>query len=206
MTGPADRWITDPAVMATMLSRRYHGSLEAITDSERCALRSIGATAHEVATRTGALLADLTALPSVRIFQGVRSAAADMPRIPHAVSAGRRLVLVESVAWPPGQYITTAAGRIHCDGIYIGQSVCPLIAAVRRWRKTLPRGHRVSALVVVHPTTEGDLALPVATVRDLAWAHADDAVRNIRSYLPQGRRAVSMRAVTALVAATDDLA
>ena len=46
----------------------------------------------------GQLLTDLFALPGVRIFQGVRQAAVDAPRIPHAVSAGHRLVLVESVA------------------------------------------------------------------------------------------------------------
>ena len=58
----------------------------------------------------------------------------------------------------------------------------PLIAAVRHWRQALPRGHRVSALVVVHPTAEGELALPAATAPDLAWARACDAVRDIRAH------------------------
>ena len=41
---------------------------------------------------------------------------------------------------------------------------------------TLPRGHRVCALVVVHPTAEGDLALPAGTVaEELAWTRACDA-------------------------------
>ena len=202
MTMPADRRAAGPGVPATASSRRCHGSLDAITDSERRALRPIGATAHEVAARTGLLLADLFALPDVRIFQGVRPAAADLPRIPHAISAGRQLVLIESVAWPPGHYAATAAGRIHCDGMYIGQSVRPLIAAVRHWRETLSQGHQVSALVVVHPTTEGELALPAATARDLAWSCAGEAVRNIRAYLPRGRCTASIRAVAALVAAT----
>ena len=186
---------------ATVLTGRCHGSLDAITDSERRGLRPIGSTAREVAIRTGALLTDLLALPGVRIFQGVRQAAVDAPRIPHAVSAGHRLVLVESVAWPPGRYATTPAGQIHCDGVYIGQSVRPLIAAVRHWRQALPRGHRVSALVVVHPTAEGELALPAATAPDLAWARASDAVRDIRAHLPRGRQPVSIKAVAALVAA-----
>jgi hypothetical protein len=202
MTRPADRRITGAGRLAAPLSRRFHGNLDTITDSERRALRPIGTTAYEVAARTGVLLADLFALPSVRIFQGVRPSAADMPRIPHAVSAGCRLVLVESVAWPPGMYAATAGGRIHCDGVYIGQSVCPLIAAVRHWRQLLPTGHRVSALVVVHRIAEGDLALPAGTARDLCWACAEDAVRDIRACLPRGRRAVSMRAIAALVAAT----
>ena len=77
----------------------------------------------------------------------------------------------------------------------------PLIAAVRHWRQALPRGHRVSALVVVHPTAEGELALPAATAPDLAWARACDAVRDIRAHLPRGRQPVSIKAVAALVAA-----
>ena len=62
----------------------------------------------------------------------------------------------------PGRYAATPAGLIHCDGVYIGQSVRPLIVAVRHWRQALPRGHRVSALVVVHPTAEGELAIALA--------------------------------------------
>src|SRR6516162_8910334 len=104
MTGFADGWTADQARPATALPGRCHGSLDVITDSERRGLRPIGTTAREVAARTGALLNDLLALPGVRIFQGVRpDAAPDMPRIPHAVSAGRQLILIESVAWPPGQ-------------------------------------------------------------------------------------------------------
>jgi hypothetical protein len=202
MTMPADRRPAGPAVPTTTPSRRCHGSLDAITDSERRALRPIGATAHEVAARTGVLLAELFTLPDVRIFQGVRPAAADAPRIPHVISAGRQLVLIESVAWPPGRYAVTAVGGIHCDGVYIGQSVRPLIAAVRHWRETLPHGHQVSALVVVHPMAEGELALPAADARHLAWSCAGDAVRDIRAHLPRGRQPASIRAVAALVAAT----
>src|SRR5580704_7208889 len=173
MTSSADRRIVGPVTPATVVPGRYHGSLDAITDSERRALRPIGTSAHEVAVRTGALLTDLLALPGVRIFQGVRPAAAeDLPRIPHAISAGRQLILVESVAWPPGQYAAKAAG------------------------------HRVGALVVVHPTTAGDLVLPASTTRDVAWTCASDAVRTIRARLPRGRQAVSMRAVATLFAAT----
>src|SRR5438876_846979 len=101
---------TEPAEPAVWLSRRCHGSLDTVTDSERRALRPIGTTAQEAASRTSDLLAGLLASPGVRIFQGVRPAAAGLPRIPHAVSSGRQLVLVESVAWPAGQYATTPAG------------------------------------------------------------------------------------------------
>jgi hypothetical protein len=183
-------------------SARCHGHLGTIIDSERRALRPIGTTAQEVAARTGALLADLFALPGVHIFQGVRPTPAGAPRISHAIIAGRQVVLVESVAWPPGRYAVMATGRIYCDGTYTGQSVRPLMDAVRYWREILSPGHRVSALVIVHPTTAGDLALPAATARGLAWARADDAVGDIRVRLSRVRQAISMKAVAALVAAS----
>jgi hypothetical protein len=183
-----------------------HGSLDAVTDSERRALRPIGTTgAHDVAVATGDLLAGLLAQPGVQIFQGVRPGVADAPCIPHAVSFGRRLVLIESVAWPPGGYTATGAGQVHCDGVYIGQSVLPLVAAARHWRVALPPGHRVSAVVVVHPTAPGVLVLPAARP-DLSWAIAAHAVPAIRAQLPDGPEAASMKAVAMLIAATQGAA
>lgn len=184
-----------------LLARRSHGSLDAITDSERRGLRPIGATAREVADRTSELLAELLALPSVRIFQGVRRAAADVP-LEHAVSAGRSLVLVESVTWPPGHYAMTASGRIHCDSVYTGQSANSLMAAVGHWQAVLPRGHRVSAIVVVYPAIPGGMSLPAHSARGPVWATAGDALSLIRAHLPSGQPAISSRAVLALAAAT----
>ena len=199
MAEPADSLAADPSESP---SPRWHGTLDSITDSERRALRPIGMSAHEAAARTGSLLAALLATPSVRIFQGIRPEAEDVPPIAHAITAGHRLVFVESVAWPPGRYHTAAGGRIHCDGVYIGQSVRPLIAAVCRWREKLPPGHEVSALVVVHPTGRVEPALPDAIAGDLAWSGACDAVREIRSCLPPGRAPVSMKTLAALTQAT----
>jgi hypothetical protein len=185
-----------------VLERRYHGNLEAITDSERRPLRPIGTTAREAAARTGVLLSDLIAIPSVRIFHGVRPAGASMPLVSHAISAGRQLLLVESVAWPPGHYETAANGRVHCDGTYIGQSVHPLIGAVHLWQELLPKNHRVSAMVVVHAAAAGDIVLPVATSKDLAWVLADDALPDIRRRIKPGYQSVSRNVVAALIAAT----
>ncbi|HEY1920946.1 MAG TPA: hypothetical protein VGH27_35700 [Streptosporangiaceae bacterium] len=219
MAEPADSLAADPSQSP---SPRWHGTLDSITDSERRALRPIGMSAHEAAARTGSLLATLLSIPSVRIFQGIRPDADGLLGIPpdadgspatgppatglqpiaHAVTAGHRLVFVESVAWPPGRYHTAAGGRIHCDGVYIGQSVRPLIAAVCRWREKLAPGHEVSALVVVHPTSRVEPALPDAIAGDLAWSGACDAVREVRSCLPPGRAPVSMKTLAALTQAT----
>src|SRR5215468_5971972 len=114
---PPDGRRVRPVVLAPLLAHRCHGSLAPISDSERRALRPIGATAYEVAALTGMILSELLVHPGVRIFQGVRAITnAGEPCIPHVVNVGRRLVLIESVAWPPGRYDTTATGRIHCDG------------------------------------------------------------------------------------------
>jgi hypothetical protein len=202
---PRDRW-RRPVVPAPLLARRCHGSLAPISDSERRALRPIGATAYEVAALTGVLLSELFVHPCVRIFQGVRLPTnGDEPCIPHVVNAGRRLVLIESVAWPPGRYNATATGRIHCDGTYIGQSAAPLMAAVRHWRRVLPRSHHVSALVVVHSSDAGSRPTLPATTPDLAWASAADVVRYVRTRLPHGRQKVSRKALVALVAATQEI-
>ncbi|MBB5112520.1 hypothetical protein FHU28_002359 [Micromonospora echinospora] len=123
-----------------------------VADGEHRSLRSIYATTRQTATRTAMLLAGLTDLPGVRIFQGIRTADGSAPPLPHAVSRGRHLILVESVAWPGGWYGAAPDGRIHCDGVYIGRSIGPLSTAVNWWSRQLPGGHRVSAMVVVHPS------------------------------------------------------
>jgi hypothetical protein len=197
-------WRIRSAVPGPLLAARRHGRLEVIIDSEQRALRSIAATAYEAASRTDELLADLIALPGVRMFHGIRTAGAELPLIPHAISVGRRLVLIESVAWPPGRYRTAPDGRICCDGTYIGQSVGPFLAAVGQWRRSVPRSHEVSAMIVVHPCADGDISLPAPASGDLAWVRAEDAYHDIRQRLACGRPTVSKYLVAALISATED--
>ena len=209
MSTPADRRPTGPTgPVASLLARRSHGNLDEVTDSERRALRPIGTTAHEIAVLTANLLGELLAFPSVRIFHGIRSAQANQPRIPHAISAGHQLILVDSVAWPPGEYLTTSTGQIYCDGRYIGQSVLPMLTAVRHWRTILPADHRVTGVVIVHPTPDRALApaapAPPPPGPDLFWACAHEAVRDLSRRLPPGQQPVSLPAMSALVAATSE--
>lgn len=183
-----------PALLAT----RLHGNLDATLGGEGRSLRAIGTTTHEIAAQTGFLLGRLVERPGVRIFHGVRCPAAT---VAHAVTAGRRVILVESVAWPDGRYEVDPDGRIRCDGLYIGQSTAMLMAAVRYWRAALPRTHHVSALVVVHPVGTVAHSLPAGSGADLAWARPEDALALIRERAPR-RPAVSTRSFAALVAAT----
>jgi hypothetical protein len=180
-----------------VLEQRHHGDLSSIDLNGQRSLRPIGATVAEVAEYTDDLLTGLTTVPNMRIFRGFRPAGTTLPPTSHAVSAGRTLILVESVAWPPGWYRTGVDGRIHCDGQYIGQSVDPLLAAIRSVRATLPRRHQVSALVVVYPTGTARYALPAAT-GELAWTLAGDAPPYLRERLARDPVTVSRLAVATL--------
>jgi hypothetical protein len=188
------RLITPPRV----LDQRHYGTLDAIADSEWRPLRPIGMTAREAADRTGILLTELLSVPSVRIFHGVRPAGPGLPPVPHAISAGRHLILLESVAWPPGRYEAAADGRIRCDGVYIGQSAGALRATVRQWAELLPRNHHVMAVVVVHPAGCGEIAIPPDRGREVGWVLAGSAVTELRRRMTGGGQAVSRNAIAVL--------
>jgi hypothetical protein len=183
-----------------VLEQRCHGNLAAITDSERRPLRSIGTTARSVAEATGSLISGLTEIPSVRIFRGLASGDLKAP-VALAVSGGRALILVEPVAWPAGYYQVGSDGGVSCDGTFIGQSVAPLADAVRYWRRRLPRSHRVSALVIVHPTDGGRYRLPGPTP-EIAFGLVDSAVEDLGRRMSGGRQTISGPMLAALVEAT----
>jgi hypothetical protein len=196
-----------------LLARRYHGRPDApaTTDAPPAALRPIGTTAKAVADHTGDLLAELLDSPSVRIFRGVGPAPGGGPGrggegvaqavpVSHAVAAGRALVLVESVAWPAGHYELDDDGRVVSDGVWIGQSVAPLMRTAAAWRSILPRSHRVTALVVVHPSADGAVTVAPRRFPDVALVDAVGCHCEIRSALPE-RPSVSRHTMAALLAA-----
>jgi tetratricopeptide (TPR) repeat protein len=184
-------------VPAPLLHQRLHGDLVAVGADVCRPLRSVGTDTADVLGRTDELLGRLTSIPSVRIFRGVRPAEATVPLVGHAVSAGRRLVLVESVAWPPGEYRLDPAGLVRCDSRYIGQTTQPLATAVQACRRALPRSHRVEALVVVHQSGSGRYALPAATP-ELGWVFADELAGHLRTKLLRQPGTVSRHIIAAL--------
>jgi hypothetical protein len=187
-----------------LLYGRYYGRpyRSATTDAPRPALRPVGMTAKVVADRTGDLLAELRDSPSARIFRGVGPAPGGASAVPvgHAVAAGRALVLVESVAWPAGHYDIDDEGRVVSDGVWIGQSVAPLLRTVAAWRSILPRSHRVTALVLVHPSADGAVMVAPRHFPDVALVDAAGCRDELRSALPQ-RPSVSRQMMAALLAA-----
>jgi hypothetical protein len=189
------------AVADDVLTRRYHGR-RGVGSAEpgSSALRPVGARAADVVAWTGGVLAALLEVPSVRIVSGVGPASADAVPVSHAVAAGRVLVLVESVAWPGGRYDLDAQGRVISDGMWIGQSVAPLMRTVAAWRALLPRSHRVSALVVVHASDGGPVQLAPRRFADVALVDADGCRDEIRAVLP-ARPSVSRHTMAALLSA-----
>jgi hypothetical protein len=184
------------ALGAFLPDRRTYGDLSAADDDHR-ALRPVGVGCREVAARTDDVLAALTEIPSVRIFRGIRPTGARRSVAAHAVSAGRLLVLVESVAWPPGTYTVDAAGRVRCGEHLIGQSTRPLAAAVRALRVVLPFDHRVTAVVAVGRSGAGDYRLPADT-RLMSWVFADELGDRLYQQLRRYPRTVSRHTIAAL--------
>lgn len=184
-----------------LLRQRRYGDLTAVAEDDGRPLRPVGMAVIDVVARTDALLGSLTSYPGVRIFQGVRLPGAVRPVASHAVSAGRSLVLVESVAWPAGRYRTDLGGRVNCDGQYIGQTTRALTAAVGACRAILPRSHRVCALIVVHRAVEGDYVLPADT-RDLRWTIEENLTRDLHRLLSPHLFSVSRHVVAALACDT----
>lgn len=185
-------------VPAPLLRQRRYGDLAGFADDDSRPLRPVCVSLTEVLARTDAMLSPFTAFASVRIFQGVRVPGAARPLASYAVSAGRLLVLIESVAWPPGRYQTDASGRVRCNDQYIGQTVRALCRATRACRTLLPRSHQVCALVVVHRTSDGGYLLPADTGR-LRWVLADDLPRDLHALLSPHLSSVSRHTIAALV-------
>ena len=157
--------------------QRLRGSLEKLIDDERRSLRPIGMSVREAAARTGELLGRLTDAPGVRLFAGIRLTERG-PRISFAVSTASAVLVVESVAWPSGAYTVTSQGRVLCDGIFIGQSVRPLLCSVRRLRR-LARRRLVGAVVVVHPSGADRPSLPAYPPAGPVWLPPDQVRAHI---------------------------
>lgn len=182
-----------------MLHQLRHGDLAAVAADDSRPLRPVGMAVAEVVARTDALLGRLSAIPSVRIFQGVRPPGAPRPVASHAVSAGRLLILVESVAWPPGDYRTDATGRVRCDGQSIGQSIEALRDGVRTCGALLPRTHQVCAFVVVHRVGDGEYTLPQDT-RYVRFMLADDLAGTLEARITREPARVSRHTIAVLTA------
>lgn len=197
LTGLARRLtVLEARAPLPVAEHRRHGELPPATAGGNRSLRSVGADGAALAVRTDTQLGGLTVLPGVRIFRGIR--AGDPARVvaTHAVSAGPVVVLVESVAWPPGNYGLDRGGQVICDGVPTGQATTGLERAVARCQALLPRDHQVRAVVSVHRTGSSDYLLP-SPGRTVSWTFAEDLVETLMPHLAPYAAAVSRHVVAA---------
>jgi hypothetical protein len=198
LTGRAHRlMMIEAQAPLRVAEQRRHGELPSAATHGRGSLRSVGAGGAAVAARTDTQLGALTVLPGVRIFRGIRASHPFRVIATHAVSAGRVVVLVESVAWPPGDYRVDPDGQVWCDGLPTGQTTVGLQAAVAACRRRLPRDHLVRALICVHRTAAAGYLLP-APGRTVSWTFAEDLVETLMPHLAPYAAAVSRHVVAAL--------
>jgi hypothetical protein len=190
------------SIPAFAVEQRLHGQLDLLAENDGRQLRPVGLAAGDIAWRTGSLLDKLISIPGVYVFHGVNGARSAPPMVAHVVAAGRTVVLVEAVAWPPGEYRVDASGRVSCNDRYIGQSVNALMDAVGYWRQTLPRSHRVSALVIAYASSGAPPCLPPSAGPMLSWVAADHALNALTERVP-ARRRISAHSMAALVSATE---
>lgn len=104
---------------------------------------------------TGELLANyVTRIPSARIFHSLQWPGSATADVDHAVLCGKRLVLIDSKRWPPGDYTYVADGSLLRAGRPFLGSDIRLANAVAAYQRLLPRCD-VHGVVLIHPNREG---------------------------------------------------
>jgi hypothetical protein len=110
-------------------------------------------------TLTGELLENyVTRIPSARIFHSLPWPGSATADVDHAVLCGRRLVLVDSKRWEPGDYVFDANGDFLRAGRPFFGSQVRLPRAVAAYQKLLPQC-RVRGVVLIHPNRLGAVSI-----------------------------------------------
>lgn len=98
----------------------------------------------------------LTRLPNVRIFHGLAWPGSVFADIDHAVLADRRLVLIESKTWLPGDYGADEDGTLWRDDRLFRGGATRLPEAIEAYRELLP-GLEVRGALIVYPSRAGEI-------------------------------------------------
>lgn len=164
-----------------------------------------GAEPDEVGERlTADLLSHyLTRVPGVRIFHGLAAEVGSVfADIDHAVLCGRRLVLVESKLWLPGDYSVDEAGGLWRNGHRFRGGAVRLPDQIAAYRALLPdlelRGVLLlypsapGAITVGDPRSEIPPMVPEQFVRDIGgWLAADPSTVDRAAFSTLLRQVVS---------------
>lgn len=155
VAGKADR-----AIPAGMRDHRVFGStgtgLARVRGWRRAAVES-GLLGEAL---TGELLEHyVTRIPSARIFHSLAWPGSARADVDHAVLCGRRLVLVDSKRWEPGDYTFTTEGNLLRAGRPFLGSQIRLPDAIAAYQRLLPQCD-VHGVVLIHPNRQGTVSIP----------------------------------------------
>ncbi|KAB1644983.1 J domain-containing protein [Gulosibacter chungangensis] len=136
----------------------------------------------------GERLAVLERMPGVRILHGLRLPGGD-PRVAtvsHAVLAGHRLAVIDSVLWRPGAYAIDARGQMCCDGVPLAASVQEFPHRVERMHEYFGDIAEVRGWLTVVPESAGDFSIDYArTWRRVRPASVASLLREVGDWLAE---------------------
>jgi DnaJ domain len=121
-------------------------------------------------------------IPAVRIFHGLAWPGSSRPEVDHAVLCGHRLLLIESRMWPPGHYSWDGEGSLLREDTRFEGGELRLARTVAAYQMLLPKMD-VQGIVLVHPTTPGEVTSTMPTSTPLAVMSPEDFVRGIGGWL-----------------------
>lgn len=144
---------------------------------------------------TAPLLAELLAMPGITVLENVRLPEGDGLVFGHAVVAGGRIAVVESVLWAPDDYTLDRLGRVvRSDGDADSHSV-RLPGAVAAVVAAYP-AVRIRGWTVVHPLSPGTLRVRGESESDPArLATADAMLREAGDWLAEEGDVINVSAL-----------
>ncbi len=93
-------------------------------------------------------------IPAARIFHGLAWPGSSRAEVDHAVLCGRKLLLIESRAWPAGHYTSDGNGGLLRDGESFDGASLRLGRTVAAYQMLLPKV-QVEGIVLVHTDEPG---------------------------------------------------
>lgn len=136
----------------------------------------------------GEQLGALTRMPGVRIVHGLRLPGSDpnVATVSHAIIAGRRIALVHSVLWRPGNYAIDSRGLIACDREPLATSVQEFPHRVERMYEYFSDVAEVRGWLAFVADAPGKFSVDHArTWRRVRPATVESALREVGDWLAE---------------------
>ncbi|GAA5118271.1 nuclease-related domain-containing protein [Haloechinothrix salitolerans] len=151
---------------------------------------------------TGELLEHyLTRIPSARIFHSLKWPGSSTADVDHAVLCGRRLILIDSKRWTPGNYTLTADNiALRAGRPFFGSEV-RLPCAVAAYQRLLPRCD-VHGIVLIHPNRNGAVTISAHPGAGVQALTSEQVLLDVCAWLAEQPYVIDTRAVALLKSMT----